>query len=239
MGLSNKLSCEAGNFSRCPSPHRFFQSEVLRPYFPVLEPWVAKSVWFYSCSSWFIHMQMWDHWLHEPPPCHESSLPSCPSPPLLPVWMKVSSLTPWLLDSIQFDFLAVLAMQGGTGYLPMPPSWLEVPKLISSYLLFTPSKTCLFFCVHYLYISESSLTLLLRPISIFILTIPLLLFSPITTTLVQAFFAFHDFSGSVTGLPKSKLMSTQSILLTPTTVSTSYHGTPLLLTPQWLSLVTR
>ena len=24
--------------------------------------------------------------------------PSCPSPPLLPVWMNVSSLSPWLLD---------------------------------------------------------------------------------------------------------------------------------------------
>ena len=35
----------------------------------------------------------------QPLPCHESSLPNCPSPPLLLVWMNVSSLTPWLLDS--------------------------------------------------------------------------------------------------------------------------------------------
>ena len=28
----------------------------------------------------------------------ESSLPDCPSPSLLPIWMNVSSLTPWLLD---------------------------------------------------------------------------------------------------------------------------------------------
>ena len=34
----------------------------------------------------------------QPPRCHESSLPSCSSPPLLPVWMNVSSLTPWLSD---------------------------------------------------------------------------------------------------------------------------------------------
>ena len=27
-----------------------------------------------------------------------SSLPGCPSPPLLPVWMNVSSLSPWLSD---------------------------------------------------------------------------------------------------------------------------------------------
>ena len=34
----------------------------------------------------------------QPPLCHKSSLPTCPSPPLLPVWMNVSSLTPWLSD---------------------------------------------------------------------------------------------------------------------------------------------
>ena len=33
--------------------------------------------------------------LHNPPPCHESSLPGCPSPPLLPIWMNVSCLSPW------------------------------------------------------------------------------------------------------------------------------------------------
>ena len=31
-------------------------------------------------------------------PCQESSPPSCSSLPLLPVWMNVSSLTPWLSD---------------------------------------------------------------------------------------------------------------------------------------------
>ena len=30
VGLSNGLSCEAGSFSHCLNPHRFFQSEVLR-----------------------------------------------------------------------------------------------------------------------------------------------------------------------------------------------------------------
>ena len=38
-----KLSCEAGSFSCYPNPHRFFQSEVLRFYFPVLEPWCGLS----------------------------------------------------------------------------------------------------------------------------------------------------------------------------------------------------
>ena len=43
MGLSNELSCEAGSFSLCCNTHRFFHSEVVRLYFPTLEPWVA---WF-------------------------------------------------------------------------------------------------------------------------------------------------------------------------------------------------
>ena len=34
----------------------------------------------------------------QPPPCHKSSPPSCPSLPLWLVCMNVSSLTPWLLD---------------------------------------------------------------------------------------------------------------------------------------------
>ena len=37
-------------------------------------------------------------WVRHLLPCRESSRPSCPSPPLLPVWMNVSSLSPWLLD---------------------------------------------------------------------------------------------------------------------------------------------
>ena len=36
--------------------------------------------------------------------------PSCPSPPLLQVWMNVSSLSPGCRTSIQFDFLSVLVV---------------------------------------------------------------------------------------------------------------------------------
>ena len=42
------------------------------------------------------------HWVRQPPPCLESSPPWLPicyqSPPLLLVWVSVSSLSPWLLD---------------------------------------------------------------------------------------------------------------------------------------------
>ena len=109
MGLSNELSCAAGSFFHCLlDPHRSFQSEALRLYFPVLEPWVAWSILLPSCSSQFICMQMWEPLLHQPPPClpwssrcclASSTLSlGCPSPPLLLVWMNVFSLTPWLLD---------------------------------------------------------------------------------------------------------------------------------------------
>ena len=88
------------------NPHRFFQSEVLRLYFPTLGPWVAQSVSLPSCSSWFISTQMWDRPLLQLPLTCSSShslatsplCPGCLAPPLLLVWMYVSSLTPWLLD---------------------------------------------------------------------------------------------------------------------------------------------
>ena len=102
MGLSNELSCEAGSFTHCHNPHRFFHSEVLRFYFPMLEPWVARSVLFPSFSSQFMHSKCGTT---QPLPCLESFPPGCPSLPLLPVCMNVSSLTPWLLDfhAVQFS----------------------------------------------------------------------------------------------------------------------------------------
>ena len=111
VSLSNELSCEAGSFSPCVNTHKYFQSEALRMYFPMLGPWVTQAVSLPSCSSHFICMQMWDRpvyqllpgWVLQLPPCRESSPPDChlpvsPSPALLPVWMNVSSLNPWLLD---------------------------------------------------------------------------------------------------------------------------------------------
>ena len=72
----------------------------------MLDPWVVQSVSLPSYSSQFICMWMWDpsvcylppHQVLQPLPCCKSSLPGCPSLSLLPVWMSVSSLTPWLSD---------------------------------------------------------------------------------------------------------------------------------------------
>ena len=67
-------------------PHKIFQSEFLRLYFPVLEPWVAWSVSLPSCPSRFICTHMWDCPLHQPLPCLESS------PPQLPISAPPTSL---------------------------------------------------------------------------------------------------------------------------------------------------
>ena len=96
MGLSNKLSCEAGSFSTCLNPHRCFQLEVLKLYLPTLEPWVVWSVSLPSCSSQFICRRMWDSPLHQLLPCSESS------PPQLPV-----SAPPTSLDECFFNSLVV------------------------------------------------------------------------------------------------------------------------------------
>ena len=84
--------------------------------------------------------------------CHLAARPLHPSfqsPTLLPVWKNVSSLTPWLLDFhtilfsgssgcffvFKFVIVCLLVVQGGKVYLPMPPSWLQVPILLLLLLL--------------------------------------------------------------------------------------------------------
>ena len=88
-------------------------------------------------------------------PCSVSCLAAhplhlgCPTPPLLPVWINVSFLTPWLLDfhngSIFWQFwllfvfkfvvVLLLVVQGSKACLPTPPSWLAVLKEVISGLL--------------------------------------------------------------------------------------------------------
>ena len=89
-----------------PQPPQVFSIRALRLYFPKLEPWVVRSV--AGSTSCCLSRQ-----LQLCPPCstiHHLTgsasrllaasplCPGCPSPPFLPVWMNVSSLSPWLLD---------------------------------------------------------------------------------------------------------------------------------------------
>ena len=111
MGLSNKFSCEAGSFSHCCNPHRFFQSgfEALFPprwhpglhglsHSSVVPPGLSTCKYGTTCST--------SHHL-------ASSLlhPDCLSLPQLPASAPPTSLdecfffTPWLLDfhTVQFS----------------------------------------------------------------------------------------------------------------------------------------
>ena len=107
MGLSNKLSCKSGSFSCILNPHRFFQLEVLRIYFPVLEsglrglsrsPVVPPGLSARKCRTTRSASCCLPSPVLQPPPCRESSLPRLPTPPLLLIWMNVSSLTSWVSD---------------------------------------------------------------------------------------------------------------------------------------------
>ena len=137
-----------------PQPPQVFSVRGFQALFPGTGTLGCASVSLPSCSSQFICTQMWDpqvrqpwpHWVRQlvlqPLPCSESSPPSCLSPPLLPVWMNVSCLTPWLLDfhTVRFSgssgcflflnlFLSFFCLSEESVYLPIPPSWPEVPVL--------------------------------------------------------------------------------------------------------------
>ena len=94
MGLSNKLSCEAGSSSCHHNPHRFYSQRFWGFISLHWNPWlhglshspvVSPDLSTCKCGTT-------SHHIAKRPLC----APSCPSPPLLPVWMNVSSLTPWL-----------------------------------------------------------------------------------------------------------------------------------------------
>ena len=67
--------------------------------------------------------------------CCESSLPSCLSPPLLPLWMNVSSLTPWLLD-----FHAVRFFWHSGCFLFL--------NLLLSFFWLCEEAQCVYLCLH-------------------------------------------------------------------------------------------
>ena len=145
MNLFNELSCEARGFPCCLNPHRFLQPEVLRLYFPALEPGLhdclTPQLFFLVCPHANVRLPTRPAtaspalvlWL---PPSSESSPPnSCQSPPLLLVWMDVSSLTSWLLDfhTVQFS--------GSSGY------FLFLNLLLSFFCLYEEAKL-IYLCLH-------------------------------------------------------------------------------------------
>ena len=112
-----------------------------------------------SCSSQFIRMWMWNHQVCQPPPgppwssscCLAASAlhPGCRSPPLLPVWVNVSSLTPWLSDfyTVQFSgnflFLNLLSFfrlckEAKCIYLCLYLGWKSLSPAFNCSLLHTP-----------------------------------------------------------------------------------------------------
>ena len=71
----------------------------------------------------------------QPLPCRKSSPPGCQSLPLLPVWMNVSSLTPWLSDfhTIQFS---------------VGSCWFLYLNLLLSFLWFCEEAQCVYLHLH-------------------------------------------------------------------------------------------
>ena len=117
MGLSTELPCE-GSFSCCHlNPHGCFQSEVLGFISPSWSPGLhglfhspaippslsmckCGAVGSASClTACPVHSTIC-HLSGSASRCFAASplCPSCPSPPLLLVWINVSSLSPWLSD---------------------------------------------------------------------------------------------------------------------------------------------
>ena len=117
MGLSSELSCESGSLPCCRlNPHGCFHSG-LRLYFPMLEPWVARSASLptvylvYLCPAnvgprglLVVGLPAHTPPVLVPPGPWESSPPRCPSPPLLLVWMNVNFFISFVSDSLAVRF---------------------------------------------------------------------------------------------------------------------------------------
>ena len=128
-------------YSATATPRKFLQLQVLRHYFPVLEPWVVQSVLSWHCplpycSSQFVCTRMWYCLVHQLPHHCMSS------PPWLPVSAPPNSLDEcfvfnslvvrlphslvfwkfWLFFVFILVIILLLVMRGGEVFLPMPPS---------------------------------------------------------------------------------------------------------------------
>ena len=118
--LFSELSCEAGSLSCHLNHYRFFQSRVLRLYFPCY-----GSLGWEVCLAPQLFLPLYLHtnvgppappagvWLTQSSSLHLAMsplLPGCTSPPLRLVWMNVSSFSPWLSD------FQTIRFSGSSGY---------------------------------------------------------------------------------------------------------------------------
>ena len=124
VGLSKELSCEAGSFSHCCLNHQWVFNQWVEALFPhtgalglrglFWSPFVPPGLSERECgTAQSVSLCLMGSTscslpapVFQPLPCPESSPHSCASPPLLPVWMNVSSLSPWLSDfhTVRFSF---------------------------------------------------------------------------------------------------------------------------------------
>ena len=147
MGFSNKLFCDTDIFSHCCNPQRFLQPEVLRLYFPCWtpglcglshSPFVPPGLSTHKCGAAHSPSQHL-FWSSSCLSQVLTTLAVCLSLLLIGVWMTISSFKSlvvrlpyssifwqfWLFFA--FKLVIFLVVQGSKVYLPMPPSWLEVP----------------------------------------------------------------------------------------------------------------
>ena len=105
MGLSNKVSCEAGSFSCCLNSQKFFSVRLFEASFPH-----SGTLGFAVSLAPQLSLPVYQQANVGPPYLPAATLstsplhPGLPSPPFLPVWVNVSSLTPWLLDFHMVQF---------------------------------------------------------------------------------------------------------------------------------------
>ena len=119
MVLSNKLSCEARSFSHSVTPTGFTARgfETLFPHAGTLGYTVCLAPQLFLPVYPHANVGPWPASFHLTTQSASCCLaacplhPSCPSAPLLPVWMNVSSLTPWLSG------FHIVQFSGSSGWL--------------------------------------------------------------------------------------------------------------------------
>ena len=168
-GLLSWVSWKSSSFFHTTTPTGFYSQKLWGFILLELELWAVKSdlglgslTPKVSLPIFIHHTWMWDHLcLFCPCRClsapHCVSLPLCPvsvSLSLLPYWINVASLSPWLSDLhtvwfsdsfecyLFWDLVVILfvVVQGGEMCIPMLPFWLDV-FLYLYFLLINYSST--------------------------------------------------------------------------------------------------